>query len=85
MAAVVATGEEGGGAEDGAPAVVAGARRERERRSERGEPWARERGVYGWGREGDKKTRVGPIVGMDEDIKDDECERMRYKGRNLAE
>jgi hypothetical protein len=41
--------------------------------------------VYGWGREGDKKTRVGPIVGMDEDIKDDECERMRYKGRNLAE
>jgi hypothetical protein len=41
--------------------------------------------VYGWGREWDKKTRVGPIVGMEEDIKDDECERMRYKGRNLAE
>jgi hypothetical protein len=31
----------------------------------------------------DKKMFVGPVVGMKEELKDDECERGKYGGENL--
>jgi hypothetical protein len=37
----------------------------------------------GGGRWRDKKMFVGPVVGMKEKLKDDECERGKYAGENL--